>query len=336
MPGKGNIAAGKGALGAVGAVRSFFGVVKEIDFDEVRDRAETRPRIVVIGPQEADAHSAAERVFGSDNEAGVEYRAADRRLEFDRNRYDAAIVIDPHNSGLIDDVKKFVGSSWAPNVFELRGAQGATDRDERVRLQMSTALPHLAPSLGRHFESFRPAAVRAIIDETSRVNGKFALISNVPSIVPIFGSFVAASADVIVLTKNQIMMCYKIAAVHNRDLNNQLGVIRELVPVVGAGFLWRTIAREAASFIPFAAGTVPKVVVAYAGTYSVGHGTDFYYRFGKKPSAAQLRTFSKQAVETALKLPFLTKDKKADSAAQSGTNPTEPITSGELTTKLDQ
>jgi uncharacterized protein (DUF697 family) len=331
MPSRGGLTAGKGAFGALGAVRSFFSVVKEIDFDEVRDRAESRPRIVVIGPQEDDARSAAVRIFGSENEPGIEYRGANRSLEFDKNRYDAAIVIDPPNSGLFEDVKRFVGSTGAGNVFELRGSEGATDRDEQLRLAMTTALPHLAPSLGRHFEVFRPAAVKAIVDETARVNGKFALVSNVPSIVPIFGSFVAASADVIVLTKNQIMMCYKVAAAHDRDLHDQVGVIRELVPVVGAGFLWRTLAREAASFIPFAAGTIPKVVVAYAGTYSVGHATDFYFRFGKKPSAAQVRALTKQATEAAKHLPFLTKEseKKPNGLADTGENPTVPIEKSE-------
>ena len=327
MPSLGGGAAGKGAFGALGAVRSFFSVVKEIDFDEVRDRAESRPRIVVIGPQEEDARVAATRVLGNENEQGVEYRGANRSLEFDKKRYDAAIVIDPANSGLFDDVKRFVGSSWSGNVFELRGTEGATDRNERLRLAMTTALPHLAPSLGRHFEAFRPAAVKAIIDETAKVNGKFALVSNVPSIVPIFGSFVAASADVIVLTKNQIMMCYKIAAAHDRDLHDQVGVIRELVPVVGASFLWRTLAREAASFIPFAAGTIPKVVVAYAGTYSVGRATDFYFRFGKKPSADQIRAFTRQAAEVAKQLPFLSKEseQKPNGVVDSGENPTVPI-----------
>ena len=329
MPGLGGATAGKGALGALGAVRSFFSVVKEIDFEEVRDRAESRPRVVVIGPQEEDARVAATRIFGTESDPGIEYRAANRSLEFDRNRYDAAIVIDPPNSGLIDDVMRFVGTSWVSNVFELRGSAGATDRDERLRLEMTKALPHLAPTFGRHFPLFRAAAVKAIVDETAQVNGKFALVSNVPSIVPIFGSFVAASADVIVLTKNQIMMCYKIAATHDRDLHDQVGVIRELVPVVGAGFLWRTLAREAASFIPFAAGTIPKVVVAYAGTYSVGHATDFYYRFGKKPSAAQFRAFSKQATEVAKQLPFLNKDTEQETIEIKPDQPTVPISTGD-------
>jgi uncharacterized protein (DUF697 family) len=175
---------------------------------------------------------------------------------------------------------------------------------------------------------FRTASEKAIVDETAKANAQFSLVSNVPAVIPILGSFVSAGADLIVLTKNQIMMCYKIAAAHDRDLHDQVGVIRELAPVVGAGFLWRTVAREATSFIPFAAGTIPKVIIAYAGTFSVGHAADFYYRFGKKPSADQIRALTKQATQIAKQLPFANKDAKPIDGA-TGDNPTVPLPTGE-------
>ena len=80
--------------------------------------------------------------------------------------------------------------------------------------------------------------------------------------------------------------------------------MREMVPVVGAGLVWRTIAREAASFIPLAAGTIPKVVIAYAGTLSAGRAADFYYRTGHKASREQVESFYKQAAEAVKKLPL--------------------------------
>lgn len=324
MPGRGGPLAGKSAFGALGAMRSFIGVVKEIDFDEVRDRAKDVPRIIVLGPQDDEARSVAERIFGAVDAPGVEIRGANRSLTFDKGRYDAAVVTDSGNTGLFEDVKRNVGNDWKANVFEIRGGVDGSTPEEALRLLMAESLPHLTPAFGRHYESFRAAATKAIIDETSTANGKFALVSNIPAIVPLFGSFVAASADLIVLTKNQIMMCYKIAAIHGRDLDDQVGVIRELVPVVGVGFVWRTLAREAASFIPFAAGTIPKVVVAYAGTYSVGHAADFYYRFGKKPSAAQFSEFRRMALETAKRrLPMLTQRSKTNSGDQE-TRPLPP------------
>src|SRR5699024_11012998 len=112
-------------------------------------------------------------------------------------------------------------------------------------------------------------AVRAIINETSKANAQFALVSNASAVVPIVGNLMTVGADLVVLTKNQVMMCYKIAAAHDRELGNQFAIIRELSPVVGAGFIWRTIAREASAMIPLAAGTIPKVAVAYAGTTAI-------------------------------------------------------------------
>ena len=113
---------------------------------------------------------------------------------------------------------------------------------------------------------------------------------------------VAAGADLIVLTNNQVMMVFKIAAVHERDLNNQMALMRELAPVVGTGFLWRTIAREAASFLPLAAGTVPKVAIAFVGTMVMGRAADYYYRFGKKPTREHLKAFTERAAQSVSRL----------------------------------
>jgi uncharacterized protein (DUF697 family) len=107
-------------------------------------------------------------------------------------------------------------------------------------------------------------------------------------------------------------MAYKLAAVNGRDLANQAGVIRELVPVVGAGFVWRSIAREATSFIPFAAGTLPKAAIAFAGTYSIGRAVDYYYRFGKKSSSDQMKVFWEQALKLAAQIPFPGRDRDDD------------------------
>src|SRR5699024_9821673 len=148
----------------------------------------------------------------------------------------------------------------------------------------------------RFFPEWRADAVRAIIDETAKANARFALVSNVSAIVPIVGNLVAGGADLIVLTKNQMMMCYKIAEAHDRDLGNQFSIIRELTPVVGAGFLWRTIAREASAMIPLAAGTIPKVAIAFAGTMAAGRAADYYYRVGSKPSKSQLAEFRESAL----------------------------------------
>lgn len=297
--------AGSG-VGAVGTVRSFMNVVKDINFDDVRDRAEQAPQTLIVGAEEVRAEEAASRLFGDAARDGVELRTWRDGDTVDASRWDAIIVSDPSGTGLLDKMRKAVGSGSDNVVFFLAQAQpGGKDPDESLRGEVMDSLPGLAPSYGRFFELWRPAAVRAIIDETSKANAQFALVSNIPAVIPIFGGLVSASADLIVLTKNQVMMCYKIAAAHDRDLGHQMAVVRELTPVVGAGFLWRTAAREAASFIPLAAGTIPKVAIAFVGTMTVGRAADYYYRFGKKPTKEQLSVFAESANKLAKKLPII-------------------------------
>ena len=53
----------------------------------------------------------------------------------------------------------------------------------------------------------------------------------------------------------------------NRDLRDQRTILQDVLPVVGAGLLWRTAARQAVTRSPFAAGTIPsEVAIAYVGT----------------------------------------------------------------------
>ncbi len=293
----------KSTFGAVSSVRNFMNVVREIDFDDVRDRAEQVPKVLLLSTELDAAREAAGQLFGDQPERYVELRAWADSDKIDFSRYDVVIVTDPGNTALFDRVRKSGSRSRSENVFFLaNGSESDGAPADRLQTELMSAMTELAPSFGRFFPPFRSAAVKAIVDDSARANAQFALISNIPAVIPILGSFVAVGADLIVLTKNQVMMSYKIAAAHGRDLHDQTGVIRELAPVVGAGFLWRSIAREATSFLPMAAGTIPKVVIAYAGTFSVGRTIDYYYRFGKKPSKEQLDTYVKQATELAAKL----------------------------------
>jgi uncharacterized protein (DUF697 family) len=99
-------------------------------------------------------------------------------------------------------------------------------------------------------------------------------------------------------------MVFKIAAINGRDLTDHWNIVREMGPVVGVGFLWRTLAREAADFLPFFLGAVPKVAIAYTGTVVAGRGADLYFRFGKTPTKEQMREFYQSAAESFKRLPL--------------------------------
>jgi uncharacterized protein (DUF697 family) len=301
------MARGKGGfspLGAVGTVRTFVEVMREISFDDERRQAEHQPTILVLAPDQASAESFARTLIGSDLSTSVTTAPFDgggRAVD----DYDVVLVLDG-GRGALDNARRRSGKGGS-HVFS---ASTGTEQDtERLRVQLAKALPDLAPALGRWYPAFERAAVRAVIEETARVNAQFALVSNAPSIIPVIGSLASAGADFLVITKNQLMLIFKLAAIHRRDLRDHWSLIREMLPVVGAGLAWRTVAREAASFLPLLAGTIPKVAIAFTGTMTAGWAADFYYRFGRKPSRDQWKGYYEQAAGN-LKdaLPFISRD----------------------------
>lgn len=290
--------------GSLGTVRNFVSVLREISFDEVRDQAQTIPRLLILAPTSGEARELGLRITGHAGEVAITARELGS-LPNDLDRFEAIVVHDPLSTGvarsLQDRQVATLGSSVVQSYDDLRGS---TDLAlEHVRTNIVRAAPDRAPAFGRAFPAFRPAAARAVINESSIANAQFALISNIPAVLPIIGGIAAAGADFIVLTKNQVMMMYKLGAMYDRELTDQFAIIQELAPVVGAGFLWRSLARGAASFLPFAAGTIPKVAIAYAGTMAIGLAAEYYYRTNLRPSRAQLRAFQRQAMQLVRRLP---------------------------------
>jgi uncharacterized protein (DUF697 family) len=291
--------------GSLGTVRSFVSVLREISFDDVRDQAETIPRLLVLAPTVARARDLGVRLTGNSGELAITARELGSPPP-DLDRFDAIIVDDPAGTGVarsLHDRQIAAGGTSVVHSYDAHATAG-DGALEILRQRVVRGVPERAPAFGRAFPVFRPAASRAVISETATANAQFALVSNIPALLPVIGGLASASADFIVLTKNQVMMMYKLGAMHDRDLNNQVAIIQELVPIVGAGFLWRSLARGAVSFLPFAAGTVPKVAIAYAGTMVIGLAAEYYYRTNRRPSRAQLRAFQAQALELMRRLPL--------------------------------
>jgi uncharacterized protein (DUF697 family) len=303
-------------FGKIGTVKNFINVVREVDFDAVRTQAELPPRILVIAETTERAGQVAEALVGESRSPSV-YTATYDHHPSSATPYDAIVVHDP---GVMDKAGAIARSIRATELDIPMVRISAADPYDagaasEARNTIVRKIPERAPAIARHLPMFRSAAVRAIIDETAVVNAKFSLISNAPAAIPVIGAFAAAGADMLVLTKNQVMMLLKIAACHDRDLRDHRKILQEIAPVVGLGFLWRTVAREAASFLPLLLGTVPKVGIAYAGTMAAGFGADFYYRFGKKATREQMRNVYKQAAESIKRLPLPMRGDSADDAA---------------------
>lgn len=294
---------GSGKFGAIGTARNFINVVKELNLDEIRDEAERIPRLLVLAPDDVTAVRIAALLTGPNADVRPSASALSAHLP-DLERLDAIVVYDPAGTGRADEVRaRLQRDGRSAQVVRFEGTAPDDERAaQKVRSTLTNRLPQRAPAMGRAFPAFREAAIKAILDETAQVNAQFALVSNVPAVIPVLGGFFAAGADLLVLTKNQLLMLYKVAAVHGKDLGNRKAFFQEMLSVVGAAMLWRTVARELASFLPFAAGTIPKVIIAYAGTVVVGRTADFYYRFDRRPSGDQVRGFYRQAADAAKRI----------------------------------
>jgi uncharacterized protein (DUF697 family) len=169
--------------------------------------------------------------------------------------------------------------------------------ETRARLagRVLKAVPQLRLALGHQFPALRRAVSEDLTREAALVNAQFALMSSLPSLVPVLGMFLGGMADILVLTKNQAMLVFKLAAIHGRNIDDRMGVIREIMPVVGGAFFWRTAARTAVGIAPPMISALPKAAIAYIGTYLMGQAARYYYEQGDKPPPEVLRSFQAEA-----------------------------------------
>lgn len=128
------------------------------------------------------------------------------------------------------------------------------DADER--LAVAAALP-----------VFRLPVADAIVDDTARANASFAAATGLAEVIPVLTAPLNLG-DMVILTKNQLVMGYRIALAAGRE-GEPRAMIAEILGVLGGGLLFRQMARQLVGLIPVA-GLLPKVVIAYAGTYAMG------------------------------------------------------------------
>lgn len=206
------------------------------------------------------------------------------------------------------DVRPYVahyGSRDAAPPGSLPLDADALTADE-ARLAAALALlvaeqPDLRLALARHVPAFRPAVVSCLISEAARDNAKIALVSALPGVVPFTGFLLPATAlgDMVLLTKNQVLLLLRIAAAYGKDMDLRART-RELLPVVGSAFGWRAAARELIGLVPGGVGLLVKGCIAYAGTYSVGKAAAVYYSTGHTLSPPRLRQLYTDAFQDAV------------------------------------
>ena len=318
-------------LGKLGSLREFWRITRELSPKAIEIEAQQSFRLAVLGAADVDKSRVSAALAPENSLADGLVQTAD--LPEDRSEFaglpaaDLYVYVADVSHGIsIADVQwlDLLEASGRPVVLAAQtGGNGLIDdasladyaygpiplhriailRDEdpsaiaeKIVLVIIDTVPGLELALGRRLPEFRERVANKIIMETARVNAEFAFFSSIPSNIPILGEIVAPSADLIVLTKNQIMMLFKLAAIYGRRLDTRLGVAAEIAPVVGGAFLWRTLARTLLGFVPGILSAVPKTTVAFVGTYVVGSAALYYYRYGQNPSRQAMKEFQRDAV----------------------------------------
>lgn len=313
--------------GLVGGTLSFVNVMRELDLGAVQRQLAEPVKILVAGSELAEARRLADALFEATGPSAWSVAVAelsDQSLRDDRPDL-VLLAVEPSEAPL-DLLQRYRGLRTDPgtpavavmvdlkaNIDSERETSEpaadfrlvrvpALDDDNLARLVASAVLellPEQALALGRRFPAFRGGVSERLIIETSRANAQLALLSSLPASVPVVGGLVSGAADVVLLTKNQALLVYKLAGVHGRDLHDRVALAVEIAPVVGGAFLWRTVARTLLGMLPTVVGGLPKAAVAYAGTYLVGHLARYYYTTGHRPPPGLAAKFQAEGARLA-------------------------------------
>jgi uncharacterized protein (DUF697 family) len=156
-------------------------------------------------------------------------------------------------------------------------------------------------SLGRHFPLFRVPIARYLIGDTCFTNAAYALSTGLAETVAVLNVPIAM-ADMVILTKNQAYLAYKVGLALGYSTRWQDYIV-EFGGVLGSGFVWRELARTLVGLIPVW-GIVPKTAISYAGTYVIGNAILQWYLTGRHVSRGQIRQLYRQAFARGKQLAF--------------------------------
>jgi uncharacterized protein (DUF697 family) len=183
---------------------------------------------------------------------------------------------------------------WGTTLFYYGSPDDTDQLLETFAPLMMAALPEDHLAWGRQFPLLRPPVAQKLINDTAFSNAVYSLSTGVAEIVPGLG-IPLNIADMVVLTKAQALLVYRLGLILGlpTDWKYYLG---EFSSVVGGGFLWRQLARSLVGLIPIW-GIIPKVAVAYAGTYTVGQVVLRWYQTGRHLNRKEMQAIYRMALE---------------------------------------
>src|SRR5579884_2125683 len=286
-------------MAKVGGATGFWKTLKSVSVAEIAKEANRPLSVAIVGPSER-RQEAIQMLFGT-GEPGQSTEEKARALPdspfvqgFDNMTEEALFPRQPGVFDFVIDVG--AGRKGAPegtqiySVAELGGWENTLDRILENR-------PDLMLSLARNFPVFRRRVAQRIVGQTAMTNAQFALVTGIAEAIPITAVLLPVNSlsDIVILTKNQIMMVLRLAAAYGLSVDYK-SRLKELAPILANAFGWRAVARELVGAIPFV-GFIPRAMIAYAGTITVGKAAQLYYETGETVTTSQLRRFYQEAYE---------------------------------------
>lgn len=184
-----------------------------------------------------------------------------------------------------------------------RVLRGSAIQPESVQRELVQVIIDLLPerqlALGRQFPLFRMAIANLVINEACFANAVYSFSTGVAEVIPLIGIPLNIT-DMIVITKAQAFLVYKLGLSLGFPTRWE-DYVGEFGSVIGGGFMWRQLSRMLVGLIPVW-GIVPKVAIAYSGTYVVGHVILQWYLTGRHLTHPQMRAIYAQSLESGKKI----------------------------------
>lgn len=321
-------------MSRLGSLHLAWSLVTEMDLQPLRERASRQPAIALVGKLGSGRHSLASQMRRDPARPEVEENTPLRLLNLEEASQLPAVDLvvmlmciddeDDHTERAL--VRRWVDSGVRVLVVINRPLESPEDESALLVVETSLLvdtwknwgnenvligsvddikflqvefvptvmrlLPESYLALGRYFPLFRVPVARHLINDTCFTNTTYSLTTGLVEIVPIL-NIPLNVADMIILTKNQIFLVYRLGLALGMSTHLQ-SYLSAFGGVLGVGFFWRQAARMMIGLIP-GWGILPKVGVAYAGTYVVGSAVLQWYLTGSHVTKGQMRQIYAQA-----------------------------------------
>lgn len=305
-------------------ISSIWNNLKEIDLKPIREAATTPVRITIAGAPGAGKHTLAEQMRIDPARPDVKTQSPITLLTLERDNptptahliilmveaeradcsMEQALVQKWSDAGKnvlvfvnkIDLVNGSLPAESGQGWMATKVLIGSANSSEYLRKEFVPAVLEMLPqqhlALGRQFPLFRLTIAHQLINETCFSNAAYSFSTGLAEIVPVL-DLPLNLTDLVVLTKSQAFLAFKLGLLVGFSTRWQ-DYVTEFGGVIGGGFVWRQAARSLVGLVP-GWGILPKVAIAYSGTYVVGHAILGWYLSGRHLNSKQMRELSLQA-----------------------------------------